>query len=143
MQDIPWSIVVVDDDPILIQLIKSFINSSSPRSLVVETFTDPNLALAFIEENHVDLLFCDLNMPGMDGLDLIAKASKLKPHIQSTLMSGDGSERTRRKAFQIGCHGFLDKPFKASEITVILNICCNNANYWRRRLRLSKVLATA
>jgi two-component system, LytTR family, response regulator len=62
--------LIIDDEPLALELLKNYI-SHFPRLQLVAAFNDPIEAIAFIKQNEVDLLFVDINMPDMSGLELV------------------------------------------------------------------------
>ena len=73
----PLKCVVVDDEPLAIELIKSYIKVS-PSLFFLSDFEDAIAASEYLNKNKVDLLFLDINMPDISGLDLY-KSLKEKP----------------------------------------------------------------
>jgi DNA-binding LytR/AlgR family response regulator len=71
--------IAVDDEPKALDVI-SIHASKAPDIDLVKTFTDPKNALAFLKDNFVDLIFLDINMPGVSGLQLVDRLQS-KPYI--------------------------------------------------------------
>lgn len=68
-------VIIVDDEPLAIDIIKRYVDQLD--SLVLsETFRDPFKALQFLQTHEVDLVFMDINMPGMTGVDLFKSLVK-------------------------------------------------------------------
>lgn len=67
----PIRCIVVDDEPLAVEMIKNFINRT-PFLQFIASFTDAVDALTTLKENPVDLLFLDINMPDLDGISLAA-----------------------------------------------------------------------
>lgn len=61
--------VIVDDEPLAVQLLEAFVNRTDFLCLL-QSFTDPIEAASFISQNKVDLLFLDIQMPDVNGLEL-------------------------------------------------------------------------
>lgn len=74
-----YSCIIIDDEPIAVDVIKTYVERSALLT-VRETFTNSANALAFLRKNAVDLVFIDIQMPGLTGLDII-KAMTRKPRI--------------------------------------------------------------
>lgn len=71
--------IAVDDEPKALDVI--FIHASkAPEIELIRTFTNPKDALAFLKDNFVDLIFLDINMPGISGLQFVEKI-QTKPYI--------------------------------------------------------------
>ena len=71
--------IAVDDEPKALDVI-SIHASKAPEIDLIRTFTNPNDALAFLKDNFVDLVFLDINMPGISGLQFVEKL-QTKPYI--------------------------------------------------------------
>lgn len=71
--------IIVEDEPLAINLLETYIEKIPYLSLI-GTFTNPILALNFLKENEVDLLFCDIQMPEITGLTLL-KIINQKPFV--------------------------------------------------------------
>ncbi len=69
--------VVIDDEPYALQLMKEYINKF-PVLRLVQTFDDGIAAAAFLNQSPVDLIFLDINMPDMSGIELLGSL-KIKP----------------------------------------------------------------
>ncbi|MGE5394946.1 MAG: LytR/AlgR family response regulator transcription factor [Candidatus Saccharibacteria bacterium] len=71
--------IAVDDEPKALDVI-SIHASKAPEIELIKTFTNPQEALAFLKDNFVDLIFLDINMPGISGLQFVGKLQS-KPYI--------------------------------------------------------------
>ena len=75
-------VVAIDDEPLALELVKKYV-ASFPVINLLQTFTDAIAGLEYLKKNPVNLLFVDINMPDMNGLDLV-KALPHKPMIVFT-----------------------------------------------------------
>ncbi|TXK48758.1 response regulator transcription factor [Pontibacter qinzhouensis] len=75
----PLRCIAVDDEPLALQVIKTYV-ARLPALELVQTFDDAISAAEFIRQVPVDLLFLDINMPDISGLDLV-RALEYKPMI--------------------------------------------------------------
>lgn len=71
--------VIIDDEPLAIKIIEDYIQKT-PFLELKEKYTNPVKAVSYLNENEVDLVFIDIQMPDLTGLDLISKL-KQKPLI--------------------------------------------------------------
>ncbi len=74
--------IIIDDEPLAIKVIKNHLNEFENIELVA-TFNTPIAALPVIESNEIDVIFLDINMPKMSGLDFLRTLTN-KPHIVIT-----------------------------------------------------------
>jgi DNA-binding LytR/AlgR family response regulator len=98
--------IAVDDEPLALQLIEEYASRISFLSLQ-KTFTDPDEARAWIKENDVELLFLDIQMPDINGLDFYKSLSKRPPVIFTTAYSEFAAE-----GFNVDEVDYLLKPFE-------------------------------
>ena len=71
-------------------------------------------AIEAMSKNHVDMLITDLNMPGMDGFELIAhvKEDENFKHIPIIILTTEGKKEMVMKGLTLGANSFLQKPIK-------------------------------
>jgi two-component system cell cycle response regulator CpdR len=106
-------ILVVDDDIIMLELIKCILERDG---IGVHCVASSEEALELIMENNFSLMITDLNMPGLDGLELARKGLEIAPQM-SIIMDTDGiSPKIIRLAKEIGISKVLAKPFLVSEM---------------------------
>ncbi len=108
-------VVVVDDEASLVSLFSQHL----ARSFEVRAFSSPQEALGFLGRQRADLLVTDLVMPGMNGLELIARAKDLHPDLLAIMVSGldpnAWSSAADRQALAL-VDIFLSKPVSLREL---------------------------
>jgi len=97
--------VVIDDDTMMRQILKEFI-SKHPDLKFFQEFSSAIEAFNFIKQNKVDLVFLDLEMPEMSGMDFLETYNTQLPEIIITTSHEDFAI----KAFQFNVSGYLIKP---------------------------------
>jgi len=113
----PVSILVVDDEVISRRAIIYALEKAQLQSVSVE---DPNAAFKLLTENNFDLVFLDVDMPGMTGYELCTKLRNLPLHKKTpvvfiTILSDFDS---RTSSMMAGGNDFIVKPFLFIELTV-------------------------
>ena len=73
-------------------------------------------ALLFLEKNSVDLVFLDIWMTGIDGLETLKRAKELYQQIPFIMISGHGNVETAVQALRMGAHDFVEKPLSLEKI---------------------------
>lgn len=101
-------VLIVDDDQRLLCSIRAGLENN-PR-FRVRTAADGREALDIIDSGGFDLAVIDLNMPDMDGLQLLAALSESFPEIPSIIMTGFDSPVLRQELRQAGALSVLEKP---------------------------------
>ena len=66
----PIKSILIDDEPLALEVLKSHL-VNYPRIEIVNTFSSAGEAMKWLESNQVDVVFTDIQMPGMTGLDLV------------------------------------------------------------------------
>jgi len=77
-------------------------------------------ALALLESHEVDLMLCDVRMPGMDGLTLMERAHKQFPELVVVVMTAYGDVELAVEAMQRGARDFMTKPLQLEKLEVTL-----------------------
>ena len=117
-QEIPaGDILVVDDEPISRRAIAYALEKGHLKATCTE---DPNAALKLLEEKNFDLVFLDVDMPGMNGHELCAKLRNL-PHHKKTpvvFVTALSDFDSRTNSMMAGGNDFIAKPFLFIELTV-------------------------
>jgi CheY-like chemotaxis protein len=110
------SILVVDDEPLLRQNLSKFLAVLGHDVLVAGNGRE---ALAVIERSSVDLVITDVNMPDMDGLELLNALRGRMPPLPTVVMSGGGrfdKDMLLQSAKVLGAVVSLAKPFSLADL---------------------------
>lgn len=106
-------ILVVDDDPVVG---KSFNRVLSGKGYVVVTAHDGPEALKRLAEGEYDVVFTDIRMPGMDGIEVAERVKAKRPWTPVVIVTGYGSEDNEERAKAAGVAEFLRKPLSPEMI---------------------------
>ena len=98
------SCVAIDDDQLALLIIKAYIGRF-PALGMVQVFNNAHAGLEFLQNNAVDILFIDINMPGITGIDLVRQ---LKTQPLTIFTTGD--KDFAYECFQLSALDFLLKP---------------------------------
>jgi two-component system response regulator AtoC len=110
-------ILIVDDDSGLRESLSLLLAAEGHEVAVAE---GAEAALEQIESAPVDLVLCDLRMPGMDGLELLPELVRRLPHATVILMSAYGTDDLAIEAMRRGAYDYLAKPFHPSEVLLAI-----------------------
>ncbi len=102
-------------------LIATTLESSSEPCKVTEAESG-FAALAALPREAFDLIVTDINMPEINGLELVsfAKSDERFRHIPLLIVSTEGSERDRAKGMELGADAYLVKPFDPDELRQVV-----------------------
>jgi DNA-binding response OmpR family regulator len=118
-QDIvpPINILVVDDEPISRRAVVYALDKAHLASINVE---DPTIALHLLTEGNFDLVFLDVDMPGMTGYELCTKLRALPQHKKTPVVfvTALSDFDNRASSMMAGGNDFIGKPFLFIELTV-------------------------
>lgn len=101
----PINCVVVDDEPVALNLVKSYVEKT-PFLKLEGAFNNPLEAMEFIRQNAVPLVFLDINMPELNGLDLSKMLAKETKVVFTTAYDQYAVE-----SYKVGALHYLLKPF--------------------------------
>ena len=114
------TILVVDDEVSITQSLDGILTD---EGFEVISAKDGVSALEKIEELMPELVLLDIWMPGMDGLETLAKIKETAPTLPVVMMSGHGTIETAVKATKLGAYDFIEKPLSLEKIL----LCIHNA----------------
>ncbi|HPF70591.1 MAG TPA: sigma-54 dependent transcriptional regulator [Candidatus Krumholzibacteria bacterium] len=77
---------------------------------------DGETGMAALGDGPFDLVLTDLNLPGPDGLRILARARELDPTVKVVIMTAYGSTETAVAALRAGAHDYLTKPFQPEDV---------------------------
>ncbi len=112
------AMLFADDERSLQELMKLEIPRMGHR---VTVCPDGLTAAAALEMENFDCILVDLDMPGLNGIEVIAKAKELSPDVEAIVLTGKSSLDTAIAALRHGAFDYLTKPCKLVEIEALLN----------------------
>jgi len=131
-------ILVVDDESKMQELLAKFL---ARKGHEVRTAGDGVAAIAQLEESESELVFSDLRMPGLDGIELLAKVRERWPNIRLVIMTGHGDDvRTAVEAMKSGAFDYLTKPLDLDEVAIIAERAARERELSLENARLRKVV---
>jgi two-component system cell cycle sensor histidine kinase/response regulator CckA len=104
----PSSVLVVDDEPIVLQVFSRFL---SEKGLETRTASNAEEALKLLEGGGIACVLADKNMPGMDGIEMLRRVREAQPHCAFIVMTGYASTESAIEALRLGAVDYLQKPF--------------------------------
>jgi two-component system NtrC family response regulator/two-component system response regulator HydG len=110
-------IVVIDDEVNAAAALETLLREDGYE---VAGANDARTGLALLEKTDPDIVLTDLRMPGMDGLELLAKIKEIRPETMVLLMTAYGTVKTAVRAMKLGAEDYLAKPIDVEELEVIL-----------------------
>ena len=105
-------ILVVDDEPQIVSILKAYLEKSG---FIVTTAEDGLTALAVYRADRLDLMILDLNLPGMDGLD-VCRTVRRESDIPILMLTARVEETDKLIGLEIGADDYVVKPFSPKEV---------------------------
>lgn len=97
-------VIVIDDEPLAINVLKNYVEKVKELQLI-ETFSNAIDAQSYLQNNSVDIIFLDINMPILNGLDFL-KSTKVEPQVVITT----AHEKYALQSYELEAIDYLVKP---------------------------------
>ncbi len=111
-----YKILIIDDEEVVLDSCAAILEGSDYQ---LATASDGTNGLKLVQEFQPDLVFVDLKMPGMPGLEVIEKIHALDPTIVTVVITGFATVSSAVDAMKFGAYDFLPKPFTPDEFRLI------------------------
>jgi signal transduction histidine kinase len=109
-------IIIIDDEEVVLDSCTMILEGGNYS---VSTASNGTLGLNLVEEIQPDLVFVDLKMPGIPGIEVLEKISESNPTIVSIVITGYATVISAVEAMKKGAYDFLPKPFTPDEFRLI------------------------
>lgn len=109
----PPHILVVDDEKDTCMLLSQVLER---EGYIVDSANSGTEALEILKKKKIHLVLTDLKMPGMNGLELIREARKMKNKTRFIMMTAYGEIETYLDAINIGAFDYLNKPMELNDV---------------------------
>jgi len=130
-------ILVVDDEKVARKSLADILRLEGYEVTEVETGAK---ALETLEGEDIDLILLDIRMPGMDGIEVMQKASELSPDTEIIMLTAHGSMESAVESLRFGAHDYLIKPSSPQEIlSSVAGALARHAEAQRKRLLLGQM----
>ena len=110
-------ILVIDDEASVRDSLKMILEYDGYECVLAPSGRD---GLAAVERDGPDLVFLDVKMPGMDGIDVLRQLRTLDESLPIVMISGHGTVTTAVEATKLGAFDFLEKPLSTERVTVTI-----------------------
>ncbi len=105
-------ILVIDDEPKIVKLARDYLEKSNYRVMAAE---NGNTAVAIARADKPDLIVLDLNLPGMDGLD-VCRLLRRESDVPIIMLTARVEETDRLIGLELGADDYIVKPFSPKEL---------------------------
>ena len=113
------TILILDDEPDNVLLIEETIKRNLPEVRTVG-FTSPQAAASWCDANEPDLCLIDYKMPGMSGIEFMARVRRRAPFqgVPMIMITGQPGTELQQQALDSGATDFLSKPINVADVVV-------------------------
>jgi two-component system, chemotaxis family, chemotaxis protein CheY len=110
--------LIVDDSSVMRKIVERSLRQAGVNLTQVLEAGNGAEALAVLEQNQVDLILCDINMPIMDGLEFVKQLAGVSnaKDVPVVMITTEGSESHVVQALSCGARGYIRKPFTADQV---------------------------
>ena len=127
-------ILLLEDDLLFAQSLIDFLKESN---FDIDLATDGEIALDKSYENHYDIYLFDINVPKLNGIDLLENLRTSGVKIPTIFLTSYKDEKTLKECFDNGCDDFLRKPFKVSELLLRINAVLKRTSRIEKIVKIS------
>ena len=110
------NILVADDEALMRGLLTSFLTNECNHKVIKSQDGKEALREFKLHADDIDIVFLDIEMPKMDGLETLEKIRAINPDAYVVILSGAGYMENVKKAIAAGVNGFIVKPYNNNKI---------------------------
>ncbi len=124
------NILIIDDEPIVRDVLSDMLGCVGGH--VTDYAVDGSEGINKIKNNEYDLIFTDLKMPKLNGIDFLREAKSINPSTPVVVITGYSTLDNAITAMKEGARDFITKPFKIDEIASLVNIILGEMRLLKR-----------
>jgi DNA-binding NtrC family response regulator len=109
-------VLVVDDEELYRRALERILTRVGHSVLMAR---DANEAMGIVSSQPVDLVLCDIQMPGINGLELVRQIHEIEPDLPCIVITGYSTPENSIEALRAGAFWYLEKPFEQEKLDVI------------------------
>ena len=109
-----YKVAIIDDEKDIRESISQWLTLTGYET---DVFPDADSALKIIGNGYPGVVISDIRMPGLDGMELLQRLTRLDPEIPVILITGHGDVPMAVHAMRLGAYDFLEKPFEPEKIS--------------------------
>jgi DNA-binding NtrC family response regulator len=133
----PCQILVVDDEPLIRATLAEYLTQ---EGFEVCACGDGEEALQLVQERRFDVALCDVQLPGIDGIELLERLLKISPQTFVLLITAYATVENAVAAFQRGAHDYLMKPILLDDVRNKIRRALAYRDLYQENLQLRREL---
>jgi len=115
-----YRILMADDEGIVLESMKMIINKNFPDRFEIETAKTGRDAIEIAESFRPDVIFMDIQMPGINGIDAMREIKKTNPNTHFVVLTAYDRFDYAKEAANMGVFEYMNKPFSGADIEAVL-----------------------
>ncbi|MBL7648746.1 MAG: sigma-54-dependent Fis family transcriptional regulator [Candidatus Hydrogenedentes bacterium] len=131
------SILITEDDRVQREIIGDILSQSGYEVTASES---AEKTLDILKEQGFELLLTDMRMPGLDGLELLRRAKRLRPELEVVVMTAHATIRTAVTAMKEGAIDYLEKPFDKDTLLHVINRALERTSLQKENRQLRELV---
>lgn len=128
-----YNVVIVDDHPIFRNGLKLLLSKIKNVKVIAEASSGKNF-LELLNNNTIDIVFMDINMPGIDGITTTTEALKLKPGLKIIGLTSFSDSNNFNKMIYAGVEGFMLKNSELDDFKKAISKVAEGGNFFSEEL---------
>jgi two-component system, NtrC family, nitrogen regulation response regulator NtrX len=135
-------ILLIEDEASIRSVLKDILKDQKELKLEVDEARDGSEGLSMLEKDSYDVVFCDIKMPKMDGMEVLQKAKEKGVGTTFIMISAHGSTEMAVDATKLGAFDFLQKPPDLNRLLITLRNALDKGHLVRETKSLKKKIAS-
>ncbi len=126
--------ILIAEDEVRVGDLLTEILAKDDRDITI--VNDGRQAINEMDSSHYDILITDLNMPGVNGMEVIRHAKRVNPNILVIIVTGYASLESAIQAVKEGAYDYIRKPFRLDELQISIDNACEKIRLFRENRML-------
>lgn len=118
-----YNILLTDDEQIVIDTLSLILNRNFNEEVTIFTALSGTNALEIVRKEKIDIIFMDIHMPGINGLETISLIKQINPNIVICILSAYDQFQYAQEAINLGAYKYLTKPVNRNLIVQTVRNC--------------------
>jgi len=132
-------VLLVDDSMAFLETISEMFELLSSKSWEIHKAAAADQALNILQQHQIELAVLDINMPMLDGVQLLGVIQRRHPDVKKVVLTGHATDTNRANSLAQGAELFLEKPVTSNGIVSVFNLL-NDLFVWSQREGFSGTL---
>ncbi len=123
--------MILDDDASIVRIVSKMLEGELSDKIILTAMTDPAEAKQWINEHCCDILITDIEMPDIDGLEMLKFVKRRNAWTQVIFLTGHSTWDNIAEAIENGASDYLLKPINREELVQLVSQMCSRFSRWQ------------